>query len=73
VTLGLFFLARVAPRASGRAALAGAGVGLAALLVLWSCTPLSWAWYSCVGSGITCLVGVACAPWLGPARGEAAG
>jgi Na+/proline symporter len=64
VTLGLFFLARIAPRASGRAAFAAAWVGLALLVVLWTCTPLAGLWYSCVGAGATCLVGVALAPLL---------
>jgi SSS family transporter len=72
VTLGLFFLARVAPRATGGAALVGASVGLAALLFVSRCTPLAWPWYSCVGAGVTCLVGLACAPLFGRARGGAA-
>jgi SSS family transporter len=64
VTLGLFFLARIAPRASGRAAFAAAWIGLALLVVLWACTPLAGLWYSCVGAGATCLVGVALARLL---------
>lgn len=72
VTLGLFFLARVAPRASGRAAFVATWLGLATLTVLRISTPLAGFWYSFVGASVTCLAGVALASLLRPARGDAA-
>jgi len=59
VTLGLFLLARLAPRATGRTALLAAGAGLAILVAVWQFTPLAGLWYSCVGAGSTLLVGAA--------------
>jgi solute:Na+ symporter, SSS family len=69
VTLGLFFLARVAPGASGRAAFVAALAGLAAMITIASIKPIHGAaihgfWYSCIGSMITLGVGVAAAALL---------
>jgi Na+/proline symporter len=66
VTLGLFFLARFSPRASGRAAFIAALVGLAAMVAIACSKPIHGAaihgfWYSCIGSTITLGVGVAAA------------
>jgi len=69
VTLGLFFLARAAPRASGRAAFVAALVGLAAMVAIACAKPIGGRaihglWYSCIGSTITLGVGVAAAAVL---------
>jgi SSS family transporter len=66
VTLGLFFLARFSPRASGRAALVAALCGLAAMVAIACSKPIGGRaihglWYSCIGSTITLGVGVAVA------------
>lgn len=65
--LGLFLLARLAPRADARAAGIGFAASLGALLWLRFGAPafgfvLAWPWYALVGAGMLILVGAALAP-----------
>jgi SSS family transporter len=64
--LGLFLLARLAPRADARAAGAGFAAALLLLLFLRFVAPalgfsLAWPWYALVGAGTLVLVGAALA------------
>ena len=67
--LGVFLVARLAPRAGGRAALGGLAAGLAATGgVAALATGVSWLWWSPLGCVATLLVGLAAgrdAPALG--------
>jgi Na+/proline symporter len=46
ITLGVFLLGLFAPRTSQRAALAGFGLGLLVMTVIFFATPLAWPWYT---------------------------
>lgn len=76
VTLGLFFLARLAPRATGRDALVAALCGLGAMSAIAFLQPFGGhsihsLWYSCIGSTITVGVGAAAAALAPRAEREA--
>ncbi len=55
--LGIFLLAALSKKATGRGTLAGALAGLAALLFVVSCTSIAWTWYVVIGTLVTLSVG----------------
>jgi Na+/proline symporter len=58
ITLGVFLLGLLAPRASQRAALTGFVVGLLFISAIAFGTSLAWPWYTLVGSSATLGVGL---------------
>jgi SSS family transporter len=58
ITLGVFLLGLLVPRASQRTALVAFGLGLLFMGGFAFATPLAWPWYTVVGSTITLLVGL---------------
>jgi Na+/proline symporter len=57
ITLGVFLLSLLLPRASQAAAMLAMMVGAAAVLILWLGTPVAWPWFALIGSGATVLAG----------------
>jgi SSS family transporter len=58
ITLGIFLLGMLAPRASQKAALAGFGLGLLVMTAVAFGTSLAWPWYTVVGSTATLGLGL---------------
>jgi Na+/proline symporter len=58
ITLGVFLLGLLVPRADQRAALVGFGLGLLLMGAVAFATPLAWPWYTVVGSTSTVLLGL---------------
>jgi SSS family solute:Na+ symporter len=52
--LGAFVIATLMPGVREPDALAGMGVGLTTMTVVWAFTPLAWTWYVFVGAVATC-------------------
>jgi SSS family solute:Na+ symporter len=52
--LGAFVIATLMPGVREPEALAGMGVGLTTMTVVWAFTPLAWTWYVFVGAMATC-------------------
>ena len=63
--LGIFLLGVLTKRATGRGALTGALVALAAMVFVVDYTPLAWTWYVAVGTVVTFTVG-----WAASGAGE---
>jgi SSS family solute:Na+ symporter len=57
ITLGVFLLGLLVPRASQKAALVAFGLGLLVMSVVAFGTTLAWPWYTVVGSSATLAIG----------------
>lgn len=57
--LGAFLVGFATTRVSAGAMLGGMGVGLAALIYIWTATPVAWTWYAFIGSSVTALAALA--------------
>jgi Na+/proline symporter len=74
ITLGVFLLGLLAPRASQKAALLAFGLGLLVMSAVAFGTSLAWPWYTVVGSTATLAIGVlASRAWPARPRREPAG
>ena len=57
--LGAFLVGFATTRVSAAAMLGGMGVGLAALVYIWTATPVAWTWYAFIGSSVTAIAALA--------------